>query len=460
MLRDWNGYRDDEASIGDALHVADNVSFRVKRQIMRRPGLGARKTLTAQSMGALETSSDIWIVANNGGTLTGLDLSDDSTFTVKSGLSATPRGNWANAGGQLYFTNGSDAIQVIKSGAAAANAAGIAAPDDAPTAGATGAGSVTAGVHLIRFRWKDSTTGYVSDPSPVLSFTADGSENCPLTLDTTADAKVDQMIIEMTLQAGDDYYVVATVSNASSYTIDVSDTTLATHQLVNVYAGPDGYGHEPPPARPLICEHRGRVFLWGGTDNLLYWSRAGYPEAFNVLDWARNVSQGKADQPAALASFVNDLYIIGSRSMRRLLYTGDPAAGTLLTIPTELGAYNQRCVVMADGAMYGFGSAGAWVVEGIAPQHFSRAIDATWMAEVDEDQSEKFHAFYDPQERAVWFCYVATGDTGPKKAICYELDSRQWTRRTFRNTIQSSITLGQATSTTGAWLGDSDGGYI
>ncbi len=69
-------------------------------------------TLAAQSLGALETSSGSWLVANNAGTLTSYNLGTDATTTVKSGLSATPRGNWANAAGQLYFANGTDALQV------------------------------------------------------------------------------------------------------------------------------------------------------------------------------------------------------------------------------------------------------------------------------------------------------------------------------------------------------------
>ena len=100
------------------------------------------------------------------------------------------------------------------------------------------------------------------------------------------------------------------------------------------------------------------------------------------------------------------------------------------------------------------------MLEGIYPDHISRPIDATWRAEVDEAQSEEFFAFYEPQERAVWFCYVVTGATKVQKAICYELDSQQWTRRTFRNTLQCAISMGLASGSTGAWVGDGDGGYI
>jgi len=348
-MRTWHGYANDTSDIGNDPLSVDNISLRVKGQLSRRPCMGDKISLNAQSLGALETTSGSWLAANNAGTLTSYNLGTDTPFTLKSGLAATPRGNWANAGGQLYFTNGTDAIQVISQGSSVALAAGITGPASAPTAGATAAGVVTAGVHLIRFRWKNSITGYYSNPSPVLTYTAVANKNIPLTLGTTADAKVDQMVIEMTLVDGETYYVVATVTNSSSYTINVSDAVLVTQQLVNVFAGPDGFGHEPPLVAKLMIEHRGRIFLWGS--KYLYWSRAGYPEAFNVLDWARDVTPGKADQPTAMASFFNDLYLFSVRGMRRLVYTGDPAAGMIVGIAGELGAYNQRCVVQADGML-------------------------------------------------------------------------------------------------------------
>ncbi len=455
-MRTWAGYADDTSNIGTNPVIADNVSLRVRGQISRRPCLGDKITLTAQSLGALETTSGSWLAANNAGTLTSYNLGTDVTFTLKSGLASTPRGNWANAGGQLYFTNGTDAIQVISQGSSVALAAGITGPSTAPTAGAESSGSITAGTHLIRFRWKNSVTGYYSNPSDVLTYVAPGAKNLAIGLTTTSDPKVDQMVIEMTLVDGTDYFVVATVTNSNAYTIDISDGNLADSQSTDVYAGPDGFGHDVPPINALIMEHRGRIFLWGG--KLLYWSRAGFPEAFNVLDWARDVTPGKADQPTAMMSFFNDLYLFSIHGMRRLVYTGDPAAGMIIGIPGELGAYNQRCLVQADGMLYGFCPSGAWYIDGIQPDYLSRPIDQTWMSEVDATKSEQFHGWYDPIEQAVWFAYVKTGDSYPQTAICYEVRNEQWTRRTFRNTIIASITVGDSSRTTVAWLAAGEGG--
>ncbi len=455
-MRTWRGYADDTTNIGTDPVLVDNCSLRVRGQLSRRPCLGDKISLAAQSLGALETTSGSWLAANNAGTLTSYNLGTDVSFTLKSGLASTPRGNWANAGGQLYFTNGTDAIQVISQGSAVALAAGITGPVAAPTAGSESTGVITAGVHLIRFRWKNSVTGYYSNPSDPLEYTAPGVKNLAIGLSTTADAKVDQMVIEMTLVDGETYYVVATVANSNAYTINISDAELATNQLTDVYSGPDGFGYDVPPINKLITELRGRIFLWGG--KYLYWSRAGFPEAFNVLDWARDVTPGKADQPTAMVGFFNDLYLFSVHSMRRLVYTGDPAAGMIVGIAGELGAYNQRCIVLADGMMYGFCPSGAWYIDGIQPDYLSRPIDQTWMEEVDNSLSEQFHGWYDPIEQAVWFAYVATGDDFPKKCICYEVRNKQWTRRTFRNSIRASITVGDASRTTVAWLADADGG--
>lgn len=457
---DWRGYDNSRSPIGDNLEEANNISFRVRGELRRRPGLGLRKPLDAQSMGALATSTGSWIVGNDAGTLTGLDMDDDSTFTVASGLSATPRGNWTNAGGALYFTNGTDPIQVITAGDAVAADAGIAAPVAAPTAGSPAAGTVDAGVHLIRYRYKNSVTGYYSNPSPDLEFTAAGSQNVPLTLVASADPKVDQQVIEMTLQAGDVYYVVATQAQSTSYTINISDLLLAVNLAVNTYAAPDGFGHEPPPDANLMIEHRGRIFLWGTAANELYWSRALYPEAFNLFDWVRKVDFGRSDTPTAMAGFYSDIYLFGRRSMRRLSYETDPAAAMLITLPTDHGAYNQRCVVEANGDLYGLGPAGIWKIEGIHPEHISRPMDETFRDLADETKSEQFHGVFDPDERAIWFFFVRTGDTDCQDALCYELLTKNWSLRSFRHTIQSSLVAGDDLRPTRAWLADNDGGYI
>lgn len=460
-MRKWTGYHDEQVPIGDDVDAAINVSYRERGALRRRYGLGTRLALNVDSLGALTTSANSYLVGNNAGTLVAYDLDANTTANVKTGLASTPRGVFANAGGKLYFTNGTDAIVAIAAGTGTAPNAGIAAPAGAPTAGAPGAGSVTAGVHRIRYRYKDSTSGYYSNPSPELEFTAAGSQNIPLTLVTSADAKVDQQVIEMTLAAGSDFYVVATISQATSYTINLSDLTLQAQQRTSVFAFPDGYGHEPPPTGyPLMCEHRGRIFLWGNlTSQELRWSRALYPEAFNAFDWARKVAIGRSDTPAAIIGFQNDLYLLGRMSMRRFIYDSDPAAAMLITLPTNLGAYNQRCVVQADGSLYGIGPTGAWMIDGIHPTHISRPIDRTFKADVDESKSERFHAVYDPSERVILFFYVPTGGTNPTRALCYDTMTGEWSRRTFQHGLVASIQVGDATRAPAAYVADDDGGY-
>lgn len=458
-MKEWHGYRDDLAKIGDNIDESQNISFRVKGELRRRPGLGLKKQLTAQSMGAIVTDSGSWIVANNGGTLTGYDLDNDTTFTVASGLTSSPRGNWANANGQLYFSNGVDPVQVISDGATAAQDAGITGPASASSAGSPAAGTVTAGVHLIRYRYKNSATGYYSNPSPDLEFTAAGSQNIPLTLVTSADAKANQMVIEMTLAAGDEYFVVATITAATSYTINISDALLALNQNSNVYSAPDGYGFDVPPAQALMIEHRSRLWFLA-EDGTLYWSRALFPEALNILDWARKVNFGRSDTPTALFSYYSDIYLGGLRGMSRLAYDTDPAASKVTPVPGDMGIYNQRCYTVANGDVFGFGPTGAWRMSDLYPRHISRPIDQTFQDLVDETQSEKFHVTFDPQERAVYFFFVRTGDTSPKDAICFETLTQNWSLRTFRNQMQSSLVTGDAQRPTRSWLGDNDGGWI
>lgn len=450
----WPGLRHDASDVGEeSWSQLHNVQMRVVGELRDRPGLGARYTLSASLLTFLETGSVQTLIGFRSGNIKAIDIATGSTYTNKTGLSSTV-GCFASCLGAIYYCNGVDAMQVIYNGSLTAQTAGITAPASAPTAGATGGGTVDAGVHLIRFRWKNSVTGYLSNPSPALSYTAAGGANIPLTLGTTADAKVDKMVIEMTQAAGSTFYVVATVANASSYTISISDVLLALNQLSNVFASPDGYGHEPPPLLIAIVEHRNRLFGIAA-DGTLYWTRAGFPEAWNVLNWGKKVFAAGGDKPVAMASFYNDLYIFGSRGMARLVYNADPASGMLVQIPAALGVHSQRCVTMAEGVIYGFGRTGLWSISAMQPDYISDPIQ-TDLNNADLTHADIFHTFFDPDERVVWFMYRATSDASVSSAVVYDLSTQTWTTRGFRHGIVASCTTSSSTTTGQAYLADSN----
>jgi len=82
---------------------------------------------------------------------------------------------------RFYYVNGWDDMRVWDGIAATDSAAGITGPSVEASAW-TGsftepnAGSVTAGFHDIRYRFQDSRTGYVSNPSATVTVEAAGSK--------------------------------------------------------------------------------------------------------------------------------------------------------------------------------------------------------------------------------------------------------------------------------------------
>lgn len=458
----WPGLRQNATDLGSSNTLEfHNVQTRILGEVRDRPGLGTRYALSASLLNVLESTGGRHLIGyKDDGTLNSINLDTAATTALKSGLTASTPGCFAQSLGALYWVNGVDTPQVIYRGDQTANDAGIVGPVAAPTAGTPASGVITAGVHLIRYRYKNNTTDFVSNPSPALEFTAAGSQNCPLTLVASLDAKVDQIIVEMTEAAGSTFYVVATTTNTTSYTINMSDVTLAQQQQANIYSAPDGFGMDPPPAS-LFCivEHRNRLFGLA-SDGTLYWSRAAYPEGWNILDWAKKVFSTGGDKPVALASFFGDLYIFGTQSMARMVYTADPASGMLVQIPSSLGVFNQRCVVSVEGAVYGFGRQGIFVISAIQPNFISAPVQKTLQDDVDGAYTSDYaHAFFDPNERVVWFMYRAVGDTGVRSAVCYDLESKTWSTRSFLHKIAASTTAGTTTTVANPYLADANGWY-
>lgn len=188
----------------------------------------------------------------------------------------------------------------------------------------------------------------------------------------------------------------------------------------------------------------------------LYWSEAGRPESWDTTTNARRVFQNEADSPSGIASYLDDLYIFGQNTMRRLVYDVDPGTGKLPHVPTDLGLWNQRCLVTVDGRLYGWGRAGAWVIGGILPRHISRPVDRTVGDDADFIQYEDFHAVFDPDERVIYWFYVPTGQTEPTKAMCLEVDQQKWSIRSFPFAIISSCLASDATEKVRAVVSDTN----
>lgn len=178
-----------------------------------------------------------------------------------------------------YLANGWNLMRRWDGRTATLETAGIAGPSLADGSWApvptTAVGAMTVGVHVFRYRYEDSRTGYVSDPSVRVEVeVVAGAERltfpiaaAPAATDKivrSTDSKVDTIVLEATPVGGtgdadDEFFVVARALNsASSIVADLEDSELETQFLP---WPPDG--HYPPPLTQFVLSHRDRLWLYG-----------------------------------------------------------------------------------------------------------------------------------------------------------------------------------------------------
>lgn len=459
------------------------------------------------------------------------------TTQIKTGYKVDIPPVMATSGNRIYITNDFDRVQVWNGVWAASYDAGIAAPSTAMGTPSESAGNVTIGVHLIRYRYLDSTSpggSYRSNPSTAVSHTVSSSAK-RLTFDIgtsgtdiirSTDSKVDTIQIEATAAGGTEYYVVGTVANGgvSSFDYNISDTTLTAGDPAIIY---DEFGHEQPPLGSVIAECRGYMFIGGAhartiscgvtngdatvtssaafssnwvgrqvrfgsetttytvasvTDssnlelsvvyagstatingvfysknpNRIYWSKAQFPESWRAASRVRDVLSGSGDYLVGMAAYQGDLYLCGRRSIERLVFTDaqTPSAGELNRIAGEFGIWNHRCLYAMDGALYGWGPNGAWILTGGRPRWLSRDIDTTVAALLTESSAAKFHATYDPTEKVLRWHFDGDGNGTIRYAMAYDLSNGNWMIDRWRQGITAGATY--ATATGSLKLGVSD----
>lgn len=428
------------------------------------------------------------------------------TTTLTTGYNVVKTPNVFQALQRLYMLNDFDAMKVSDDGISI-RSVGITAPSVDPSAPTQAAGNCSVGTHLLRYRWKDSRRNRLSNPSNAISVTISSSaQQLTVTNVTSGDANVDQIVWEMTAAGASAYYIVSTVSNtAGSTVISVADQNLINMVPSSFYGD---FGHAAPPLAYIGCEHKQRVFLWGGTvriftgctvtngsptisgtgfsaqwagkrvavagtsgyfyvssantttitlasnftgsnsgsatitvdspaSDLLCWSQSGYPESFDSTSLARRVTLAAGDTPAAMCSYAGDLYLIGQRSMRRLNYTSDPSKGMVIPLPTNLGAFNQRCVLQeAGGLCVGWGINGVWVIDSIQPSKISEPIDTT-IANLADTNTDLRFVVYEPTQRTICCFFPLSGETSCRAAAVYSMISKTWELWYFRQGMQA-----------------------
>tara|TARA_Y100000310_G_scaffold284958_1_gene308082 strand:+ start:1566 stop:3746 length:2181 start_codon:yes stop_codon:yes gene_type:complete len=178
---------------------------------------------------------------------------------------------FATIGGQVYGANDWDPMFVWDGVAGAKSDAGIAtAPQTWAPSPTASSGDPSAGTHSFRYRYKQSATGYVSNPSNSISVTttagstqlsfaiaASGTGNVII----STDGKVDQIVLEATLLDGGTFFEAAVATNASgSVVFNLTDSALGANTLDY-----EDVGHGVPPHFMVVEAHLGRLFGLGRT---------------------------------------------------------------------------------------------------------------------------------------------------------------------------------------------------
>ena len=449
----WNGYRDSESDVGDGWDAIDNCSLYIDGELRRRLGFGAKVDLSAIGWSAAELG-DYAVMATASGSIRSVQQSTGTVTSLATGLSTTQRATFASMNSRLYYTNGTE-VRAMDDGTTAARTVGIVAPSVDPTASGTGSGGVVdVGLHLMRYRYYDSTRNRYSNPSDTGSVTTTAGQTITFGYTASGDSTVTSIIIEMTGVGAETYYRAKTISNSGSSTsVDISDANL----IVQIAASRDGeFGHDQPPAYDTLCEHRQRLWMWDIATGTLAWSRALFPESWDQTNYARAITLDAGDTPTAMASFYTDMYLFGGRSMRRLIYSSDPAAAMVSDIPGNFGCFNPRCVIKIDGGLLiGWGRNGMWMIDAMQPKKISRNIDETMGTLADSSNTVARFVVYEPIRREVLFFFPLSGETYCKRAFCWSMDTQEWSLYTYRQAMSFGVMNTAYTDRQRTMIGDS-----
>jgi len=433
--------------VGDGFITEHNTSRYYSEELGRRWGLADRNDVGGRVMVSLrESDGDNFIIryTTDGKLQSTLTTYSSTVNSLKTGLSTTAVGSFAQLGKYTYYSNGSDNVQTITTGTAATRDSGLTAPSTWVIPAVSGSGLLTAGTHKIRIRFQDSTTGYISDPSPTLSFVSAGDDTLSLVEPTAweaddCEAHGDKVIVEMTTAGGTVFYDAEYENNTdtSTITVSISDLDLVVQQRRALGADT---GNSAPPNGSIFVEHKNRLFMMGvaGALQELYWSGSSKPEGWSTVSQARLVWANSGDEPQAMFSFQGDLYIAGLRAMRRLNYVNKPTDGLITDVQTYEGCWNQQCSIEVNGGIYGWGPSGMWQLRGIIPQLISGDIDSLLNSEIVDTNSAKFHMTYDDDEDVLLYFYTSSAGTSPDKAFCFDLKTKEWSTRSYEHEITAS----------------------
>lgn len=302
--------------------------LRVRRGCVKASGQTAL-SLAVRAVGGFDPGNKSFVEVRASGLGASAGVVASGASTLYSAVSQNKRPRIAVHNRKVYVVDGWRPMQRWDGLAAATVAAGITGPSQVPGAWGptptTASGNCTTGTHKFRYRYLDSTTGYVSEPSNEYqtSVVAGVSNQLTFAIDTSGsgniirsgDSKVDKIVVEMTLTGGATFYKAAEVlQTASTVVVSIADTSLVNQSLPWPGTLSSHIGvHLPPPTMKGVLSFRGRLWLYGSpvhAEGTLAVTNASSTLTGTGTDWTDVIAKPTA------ASFAN-------RQVWRLKVAGD-----------------------------------------------------------------------------------------------------------------------------------------
>ncbi len=309
------------------------------------------------------------------------------------------------------------------------NAAGIVAPDAAPSGALIAGGLTGAYAYYIQF-WDNNrqVAGSESAQSATVNPVGQGIRVTNNATNNAANSRVTHWDIYRNQNGGSTYYFVArVVIGTTTYDDTNSDATIGANETLEL-------DNDPPAADTygLCLAHKNYMFLAGpyngigGTeyDDDFTWSKLGNADAYPLVNRSK-IERGKYGQIRAMASMGDALIFYKDSAIYELHFDTDPSGvtgdGYGKTVNQWRGACNMRCVVNVQGTHYVLDRTGIYQFRGGTDMNrLSLPLDR-YIKRINWDESEKFTGVQD-DDRVMWFVALDR-ETECRYALVLDLNS-------------------------------------
>lgn len=250
-----------------------------------------------------------------------------------------------------------------------------------------------------------------------------------------------RQIFRNTAGQTDVYYLDGTLSDNTTtvLTSTNTDTQLALLTELPIFF-PDGTAsasrHGVPPTGAIdVAYFQSRMFylvIDASNNPLLYFSEVDLPESVQSTSYVV-YQQGDPDDDAPIGFMPShgSLYILHKRHAYEITFTTQPDIDLYSRLVSNRGCLAGRAWTVAEGMVFAMDTQGVYRF-GSDSEGFGREIqDYFRNSTILFTEASKFFGSYEPLQKVVRFHVSFTGDTYPKRALCYSLITGLWWQEAY-----------------------------